>query len=115
MSSAGGGPGGGSANQGRMFIKLKDRKERSASGAQVVEGLRGKLAQVPGIRAFPQVPPTIRLPGASSKSLYQYTLQGQDLDELYEVAPRLEARLRELPGLQDVTSDLLLKNPEVNV
>jgi HAE1 family hydrophobic/amphiphilic exporter-1 len=114
MSSAGGG-GGGTANQGRMFIKLKDRRERTLSGSQVVEGLRGKLAQVPGIRAFPQVPPTIRLPGASSKSLYQYTLQGQDLDELYQVAPLLEAKLRELPGLQDVTSDLLLKNPEVNI
>jgi len=115
MSSAGGGPGGGSSNQGRMFIKLRDRHERTLGGAEVVERLRGKLAQVPGIRAFPQVPPTIRLPGASSKSLYQYTLQGQDLDELYQVAPRLEAKLRDLPGLQDVTSDLLLKNPEVNV
>ncbi|HEY6000781.1 MAG TPA: efflux RND transporter permease subunit [bacterium] len=115
MSSAGGGPGGGSSNQGRMFIKLRDRRERTADGAQVVEGLRGRLAQVPGIRAFPQVPPTIRLPGASSKSLYQYTLQGQDLDELYAVAPQLEAKLRELPGLQDVTSDLLLKNPEVTI
>jgi HAE1 family hydrophobic/amphiphilic exporter-1 len=115
MSSAGGGPVGGSSNQGRMFIKLRDRSERTETGAQVVEGLRGKLASVPGIRAFPQVPPTIRLPGASSKSLYQYTLQGQDLGELYDVAPKLEARLRDLPGLQDVTSDLLLKNPEVNV
>ena len=114
MASAGGG-GGGTANQGRMFIKLKERKERTLSAEKIVEGLRGKLAQVPGIRAFPQVPPTIRLPGAQSKSLYQYTLQGQDLDELYEVAPRLEAKLRELPGLQDVTSDLLLKNPELLV
>ena len=115
MSSAGSGGASSVGNQGRMFIKLKDRKERALSGEKVVEGLRGKLAQVPGIRAFPQVPPTIRLPGAQSKSLYQYTLQGQDLDELYQVAPKLEAKLRELPGLQDVTSDLLLKNPELLV
>lgn len=115
MSAAGAGGPSSVGNQGRMFIKLKDRKERAASATEVVAGLRGKLAQVPGIRAFPQVPPTIRLPGASSKSLYQYTLQGQDLDELYEVAPKLEAQLRELPGLQDVTSDLLLKNPEITV
>jgi len=115
MSSAGSGGGGGTANQGRMFIKLKERAERDAGASEVVAGLRGKLAQVPGIRAFPQVPPTIRLPGASSKSLYQYTLQGQDLDELYAVAPALEAKLHDLPGLQDVTSDLLLKNPELNV
>jgi HAE1 family hydrophobic/amphiphilic exporter-1 len=64
---------------------------------------------------LPQVPPSIRLPVAQIKSLYQYTLQGQDLNELYDVAPKLEAKLRELPGLQDVTSDLLLKNPEINV
>jgi HAE1 family hydrophobic/amphiphilic exporter-1 len=114
MSSAGGG-GGGTANQGRMFIKLKERRERAVTAPQFVEGLRAKLAQVPGIRAFPQVPPTIRLPGASSKSLYQYALQGTDLDELYAVAPKLEAKLRELPGLQDVTSDLLLRNPQVTV
>ncbi len=113
MSSAGGM--GGSSNQGRMFLRLKERDQRTVSAAQFVDGLRGKLGQVPGIRAFPQVPPTIRLPGASSKSLYQYRLQGQDLDELYAVAPRLEERLRELPGLQDVTSDLLLRNPEVRI
>jgi HAE1 family hydrophobic/amphiphilic exporter-1 len=115
MSSAGAGGASSVGNQGRMFIKLKDRKNRALHGSAVVDALRPKLAQVPGIRAFPQVPPTIRLPGASSKSLYQYTLQGQNLEELYELAPRLEAKLRDLPGLQDVTSDLLLKNPEINV
>jgi len=97
-----------------MFIKLKERKERTASGSQVVEGLRGKLAQVPGIAPSAGAaddPP----PRRQSKSLYQYTLQGQDLEELYEVAPKLEAKLRDLPGLQDVTSDLLLKNPELLV
>ncbi|MBI5014120.1 MAG: efflux RND transporter permease subunit [Deltaproteobacteria bacterium] len=115
MSSAGAGGASSSANQGRMFIKLKPRTERQHTGPAVVDALRPRLAQVPGIRAFPQVPPTIRLPGAQSKSLYQYTLQGQDLGELYQVAPALEASLRDLPGLQDVTSDLLLKNPQVNV
>jgi len=115
MSSAGAGGASSVGNQGRMFIKLKNRKDRPLSGDAFVEGLRPKLAQVPGIRSFPQVPPSIRLPGAQSKSLYQYTLQGQDLDELYQVAPKLEAKLRDLPGLQDVTSDLLLKNPELNV
>jgi hydrophobic/amphiphilic exporter-1 (mainly G- bacteria), HAE1 family len=115
MSSAGAGGASSVGNQGRMFIKLKDRKDRPLSGDEFVNALRPRLAQVPGIRAFPQVPPSIRLPGAQSKSLYQYALQGQDLNELYEVAPKLEARLRDLPGLQDVTSDLLLKNPEINV
>ena len=115
MSSAGAGGASSAGNQGRFFIKLKNRKDRPLSGDAFVEEIRPKLAQVPGIRAFPQVPPSIRLPGAASKSLYQYTLQGQDLDELYQVAPKLEAKMRDLPGLQDVTSDLQLKNPELNV
>ncbi|NTU59701.1 MAG: efflux RND transporter permease subunit [Deltaproteobacteria bacterium] len=115
MSSAGAGGASSAGNQGRFFIKLKPRHERTLTGVRVVEALRPRLAQVPGIRAYPQVPPTIRLPGASSKSLYQYTLQGQNLAELYRVAPVLEAKLRDLPGLQDVTSDLLLKNPQIDV
>ena len=114
MSSAGAG-GFSIGNQGRLFLRLKPRHERALTAEQMVATLRPKLGQIPGIRAFVQIPPTIRLPGASSKSLYQYTLQGTDLDELYRMAPVLEEKLRELPGLQDVTSDLLLKNPEVNV
>ena len=68
-----------------------------------------------GIRAYLQNPPPIRIGGASSKSLYQFTLQGPDTDELYRYAPQLEARLRALPGLLDVTSDLQISNPELNV
>jgi HAE1 family hydrophobic/amphiphilic exporter-1 len=70
---------------------------------------------VPGIQAFPQNPPPIRLGGRLSKSLYQITLQSPDTGELYEMAPKLEARLRDLQILQDVTSDLEIKNPQVNV
>jgi HAE1 family hydrophobic/amphiphilic exporter-1 len=115
MSSAGAGGASAVGNQGRFFLRLKPRRERPLAADQFVEQLRPKLAAVPGVRAFPQVPPTIRLPGAASKSLYQYTLQGTDLGELYGVAPKLEAKLRELPGLQDVTSDLQIRNPELNL
>ncbi|OGR07072.1 MAG: acriflavine resistance protein B, partial [Deltaproteobacteria bacterium RIFOXYD12_FULL_50_9] len=115
MSAAGAGGSSASSNQGRFFMRLKPREERQLSAEQIIDGLRPKLAQIPGIRAFPQVPPLIRLPGASSKSLYQYTLQGQDLQELYQVAPQLEAKIKEIPGLLDVTSDLQLKNPELNI
>ena len=115
MSSAGAGGASSAGNQGRFFLRLKSREERQDTAEEVVSRLRKSLAQVPGIRAFPQAPPTIRLPGASSRSLYQYTLQGQDLDELYQVAPRLEGRLREMSSLQDVSSDLLLKNPQITV
>jgi HAE1 family hydrophobic/amphiphilic exporter-1 len=69
------------------------------------------LATIPGIRAFLQDLPPIRIRGQLTKSLYQYTLQGADTKELYRVASTLEAAIRGLPGLQDVTSDLQISNP----
>jgi len=115
MSSAGAGGASSAGNQGRLFIRLKPRSERTLHVDQVIQQLRPKLAQVPGIMAFPQNPPPVRLGGTITKSLYQFTLQSPDIDELYENAPKLEAKLRESPMLQDVTSDLLIKNPQVNV
>jgi HAE1 family hydrophobic/amphiphilic exporter-1 len=82
---------------------------------EVIQQLRPKLAQVPGIQAFPQNPPPIRLGGRLTKSLYQLTLQSPDTNELYEYAPLLEAKMRDIPLLQDVTSDLQISNPQVNV
>src|SRR5581483_1690254 len=78
-----------------------------------------KLAQVTGINAFAQVLPPIRIGGQLTKSQYQFTLQTPDTNELYDYAPKLEAKLRNDPQfrglLQDVTSDLQIKNPQVNV
>jgi HAE1 family hydrophobic/amphiphilic exporter-1 len=73
------------------------------------------MAQVPGIRAFLQNPPPIRVGGRLSKSQYQYTLQGADVEELYRLAPLLAEKIQTLPGFQDVTTDLQLKNPQVNI
>ncbi|HVO43550.1 MAG TPA: efflux RND transporter permease subunit [Aggregatilineales bacterium] len=105
-------------NQGRIFIHMVDRKERKPA-IQLVQELRAKLTAVPGINAFPQMLPTIRIGGQLTKSQYQFTMQSPDTKELYEVAPKFEARLRQDPRvsnlLQDVTSDLLIKNPQVNV
>ncbi len=103
------------ANSGRVFARLKPRAQRSLSADEVIEELRPKLAQVPGIRAFVQNPPPIRIGGSLTKSLYQFTLQGPDTDELYRIAPQLEQRLKALPGLQDVTTDLQIRNPELDV
>src|SRR6185295_7519351 len=101
-------------NQGRIFMHLRPRGERPHADV-IIARLRPQLAQVPGVRAFMQVPPTVRIGGQLTKSLYQFTLQSPDLDELYRQAPALEAELRKLPALQDVTSDLQIKNPQVNV
>jgi HAE1 family hydrophobic/amphiphilic exporter-1 len=107
--------GGGGGNQGFIFIRLKPRDERNLSADQVIQQLRPKLAKVIGINTYLQSLQPIRIGGTLSKSLYQYTLQDADTKELYRVAPEMEARMRQLPGLQDVTTDLLIKNPQVSV
>ena len=102
-------------NAGSLFIRLKPTGERQLRVDEVIAELRPKLAQVPGIRVYLQNPPTLRVGGLMSKSLYQYTLQSPDLQDLYEHAPRLQERMRALPGLLDVTTDLEIKNPEVTL
>ncbi len=102
-------------NLGRIFITLKPRSKRKLNADEVIQELRPKLTQIPGIQVFLQNPPPIRIGGQLTKSQYQITLQSPEIKELYERAPILEAKMRELPGLQDVTSDLQIKSPQVNV
>lgn len=109
-----GGPGTTGLNQGRMFFHLIPREKRPSS-EEIIEELRPKLADVPGVMAFMQDLPEIRLGGQLTKSLYQFTVQSPDLEELYKYAPILEEKMRAMPELQDVTSDLEIKNPQVNV
>jgi len=101
-------------NTGRIFARLKPRSERPHA-QQVIEELRPELAAVPGIRVYPQMLPTIRIGGQLTKALYQYTLQDTDLQELYHWAPLLYDRLRQLPALQDVNTDLQITSPQVVV
>ncbi|PYQ01751.1 MAG: acriflavine resistance protein B, partial [Acidobacteria bacterium] len=115
MSSIGATGPNATSNSGRIFMRLKPRSQRELTADQVIGELRPKLARVPGIRAFLQNPPPIRIGGTLTKSLYQLTLQDPDTAELYKYAPMLEERLRAMGGLQDVTSDLQIKNPQVSV
>ena len=107
-----------SSNQGRIFIHMVSRNQRG-SAVEMVQQVREKLAVVPGINAYPQMLPTIRIGGQLTKSQYQFTLQSPDTKELYDAAPKLESKLRGDPRvvnlLQDVTSDLLIKNPQIDV
>jgi len=104
-------------NQGRIFFRLKDKKDRvnRMTAMDVIQELRPKVSQIPGINVFMQIPPTIRIGGTLTKSQYQYTLQSPDTAGLYQSAPKLESALRALPELQDVTSDLQVKNPQLTV
>ena len=115
MSNVGGGGRSSSANEGRFFIRLKPRDQRQLSADEVTRSLTEKLAAVPGLRAFIQNPPVINIGGRSSRSEYQFTLQSSDIEALYQGATALEQRLQEIPGLADVTSDLQIKNPQVQV
>ena len=115
MSRVGGGGGSSSSNTGGMMLRLKPRGERSRSADEIIQELRPKLAAIPGIQTYLQNPPPIRIGGYQTKSQYQYALQSPDIGELYRYAPVLEARLKDLQGFQDVTSDLQLKNPQISV
>ncbi len=113
MSFVGGGGSASSLNNGRIFVTLKPHQERPTADV-VLQELRPAIATVPGIKAFVQNVPAIRL-GQLTKSLYQYTLQATDTTELYEWAPKLDEKLKTLPGLVDVTSDLQITQPQVTV
>ena len=106
--------GGGAMNQGRLSIRLKPRGQRLPAD-QVIRELTAKINNVPGIRTYLQLPPSIRIGGRPTKTQYQFTLQSADINALYDNAAKLERVLRGIPKLQDVTSDLQIKNPQVSV
>jgi len=98
--------GGGSAtNTGRMFVALKPLSERKVSADAVINRLRPKLARVPGATLFLQAVQDVQIGGRFGNAQYQYTLQGDNLEDLLEWAPRVEQKLRELPQLRDVSTD----------
>jgi len=105
IAFTGGGGGGVTRNTARMFIALKPQEERKLSADQVIARLRKKLVSVPGAPAFLQAVQDVRVGGRISAAQYQYTLQGDDLNELMAWAPRMEQQLRALPGVVDVNSD----------
>ena len=99
----------------RMNILLKPRRERQLTVDQVIEDLRPKLNTVPGIRAMLVNPPPIRIGNRQARSLYQLTLQGTDTDTLYDYADKLMHSMKLMPDFQDVSSDMQLSNPQLNI
>jgi hydrophobic/amphiphilic exporter-1 (mainly G- bacteria), HAE1 family len=103
------------ANQGQLTIDLKPIENRKRSADEIARDLTKAVQNVPDISTFIQNPPAISIGGLASKSLYQYTLQSGDINTLDASARELETRLRQKPELTDVTSDLLIENPQVTV
>jgi len=115
MSAVGSGGSSSGVNSGRIFASLKPLSERNSSAFDVVQRLRKDLSEIPGINIFMQVPPMIRIGGMLTKSQYQYTLQDLDMQELEESSTKLMNALRTTQGFVDVTSDLQLSTPSLNV
>jgi HAE1 family hydrophobic/amphiphilic exporter-1 len=108
------GQGSKSLNQGNLNIFLKPRSQRPQVD-QVIQELRTKVAAVPGITVYLRNDPPIRIGGIQSKALYQFTLQGASTADLFSASQDFLTKMQQLPGLEDVTSDLQIKNPQINV
>ncbi len=115
MSSVGAGGPRATASSGTIFIGLKPFSDRNETAFEVVQQLRPQLSQIPGIKVFLNVPPSIRIGGSVSKAEYQYTLQDLDLQTLYAGAIRLTEALATEPLFTDVTNNLDLASPAVHV
>jgi len=101
-------------NLGRVFMQLKPRDQRPSID-WILGDLRQRLAVIPGLRCYPQIPPSIRIGGQLTKALYQFTMFGSDLKELYGVADSMEKKFRALPQLVDVNTDLQVTSPQLRV
>ena len=105
-----------SGNNGRIFMRLKDRADRTQSAAEIIQDLRRQFATIPGFKVYPQNPPLIRVGGMLTKALYQFSLQDTDTEELFKWSPVLVNKIAEQKDLfQDVTSDLQIASPQVVV
>ena len=114
MSVIGGGGGQNFTHEGFIMLRLTDRSKR-LHASQIVTRLRAEFARVPGIRTYASLPPPIRIGGAATKSLYQFTMQSPEMGLLYHDATALYQKMQTLPLLQNVATDRLLSNPEVRV
>jgi hydrophobic/amphiphilic exporter-1 (mainly G- bacteria), HAE1 family len=115
FSSVGAAGPNGAPNSGILFAHLEPQPERKLTVEQVMNELRPKLAAVPGIIAFLQNPPPLQIGAKFTEATYQMTLQSPDTDQLYKYAQIFENKLRASRELRDVTSDLQIANPQVNV
>src|SRR5215467_12718775 len=113
FASTGGGFG--SMNMARFNLQLTPRRNRPVSAAEIAQQLRPLLLRFPGFRAFVSLPPAIQIGGRMGNSSYSLTVQSADTQHLYEWAQKLEAAIATLPEVQDVSDDMQMKSPRVNL
>ena len=102
-------------NQGFLFARCVESKKRKAHLDQIINRLRSPMNSVPGLFAFPMNPPPIEIGGKQSNALYQFVLQADDLQTLYTYGKDFEQRIRELPGMTDVSSDLNFRSLKMEI
>ncbi|MEH2326895.1 MAG: efflux RND transporter permease subunit [Nostoc sp.] len=104
-----------SVNSGRITIRLKPRSQRQLSADEIIQELTPKLRRTVGIKTFLRSPPAIPIGGQQTNSTYQFTLQSLNLQDLRQYVPKLVDKVKTLPGLQNVDSDLQLSTPQIQV
>jgi hydrophobe/amphiphile efflux-1 (HAE1) family protein len=114
-SNMGNGGGANTPNTGRIFATLKPREERDASASQIIDRLRPKFAAVKGATVFLQIPQDITVGGRLSRGQFQYTLQDVNIAELADWSTQMLAKMKTLPQLADVSTDLLNSAPQLTL
>jgi HAE1 family hydrophobic/amphiphilic exporter-1 len=105
----------GGPNYGQLVVRLKPRHERTKLVDEIITELRPQLENIPGVKVYLQNPPTVRIGGQVTKSLYQLSLQSVDKDALYATAAKLEELIAEVPGVVDVTTNVAITSPQINI
>ena len=105
----------GGPNFGQLVVRLKPRAERERLVDDVILDLRPQLENLPGMKVYLQNPPTVRIGGQVTKSLYQLSLQSPDKDELYATAETLEELIAQVPGVVDVATNVAVTSPQINI
>jgi multidrug efflux pump len=97
--------GSGATNTANLFIALKPLAARKVNATQIIDRLRPQLSRLPVPSAFLQAVQDLRIGGRSSNAMYQYTIQADNVQDLFKWGPIILAAMKRLPGLQDVSSD----------
>src|SRR5450759_4811512 len=101
----------GGPNYGQLVVHLKRRNQRKIGVEDIIKELRPKLSAIAGMKIYLQNPPTIRIGGQVTKSLYQFSMQTPDKNELYSETEKLTLAIEKLPGVEDVANDVAIRTP----
>jgi HAE1 family hydrophobic/amphiphilic exporter-1 len=123
MASVGGGPGGGGpggggggANNGRLMVQLLPRADRALTAQQIAQQMRPLLLRFPGFRGFIGLPPSLQIGGRMGNQNYSLMMQAMNTEDLYAWAPQLEQAIAaQVPEVQDVSTDMEMKSPRINL